>query len=48
MKIYDEEGYIDSDVHEILYELGNVGIGMASVTVGNMIGLRMKDRKSVV
>ena len=41
MKIYDEEGYIDSDVHEILYELGNVGIGMASVTVGNMIGLRM-------
>lgn len=41
MKIYDEEGYIDSEVHEILYELGNVGIGMASITIGNMIGLRM-------
>lgn len=41
MKIYDEEGFIDSDVQEILYELGNVGIGMASITISNMIGLRM-------
>lgn len=41
MRIYDEEGFIDSDVQEILYELGNVGIGMASITIGNLFGLRM-------
>ena len=26
MKIYDENGLIDSDVQEVLYELGNVGL----------------------
>lgn len=41
MKIYNEEGLIDSDVQEILYELGNVGLGMASITIGKLIGLRM-------
>lgn len=41
MKIYNEEGLIDSDIQEILYELGNVGLGMASITIGKLIGLRM-------
>lgn len=41
MKIYDEKGLIDSDVQEVLYELGNVGLGMASVTIGKLIGLRL-------
>lgn len=41
MNIFDEEGLIDSDVHDILYELGNVGLGMASVTMGRVMGVRM-------
>ena len=41
MKIYDENGLIDSDVQEVLYELGNVGLGMASVVIGKLMGLRL-------
>ena len=41
MKIFDSEGYIDSEVQEILYELGNVGLGMASITLGRIMGVRM-------
>lgn len=41
MEIFDEEGYIDSEVQEILYELGNVGLGMASITVGRIMGVHM-------
>ena len=41
MKIYDENGLIDSDVQEVLYELGNVGLGMASVAIGKLMGLRL-------
>lgn len=41
MKVFDEEGIIDSDVQDILYELGNVGLGMASIAVGRIMGVRM-------
>lgn len=41
MNVFDKNGLIDSDVQEILYELGNVGLGMASITIGKIIGLRM-------
>lgn len=41
MKIFDDEGLINSEVQEILYELGNVGLGMASITVGKIMGVRM-------
>ena len=43
MKIYDENGLIDSDVQEVLYELGNVGLGMASVAIGKLMGLRLNS-----
>ncbi len=41
MNIFDEEGLINSEVQEILYELGNVGLGMASITIGKIMGMRM-------
>ena len=42
MNIFNEDGLIDSDVQDILYELGNVGLGMASVTIGRMLGMRLQ------
>lgn len=41
MNIFNEEGLIDSDVQDVLYELGNVGLGSASVTIGRIMGLRL-------
>lgn len=41
MFVFNEEGYIDSDVQDVLYELGNVGLGMVSITVGKIMGVRM-------
>lgn len=41
MKIINEEGLIDSEVSDILYELGNVGLGSASITLGKLMGVRM-------
>lgn len=41
MNIFNEEGLIDSDVQDVLYELGNVGLGSASITVGRIMGLRL-------
>lgn len=41
MNIFDENGCIAPDVQDVLYELGNVGLGMASVTIGRMMGVRM-------
>ena len=41
MFVFDEEGYIDSEVQDILYELGNVGLGMVSITIGKIMGVRM-------
>ena len=42
MNIFNEDGLIDSDVQDIRYELGNVGLGMASVTIGRMLGMRLQ------
>lgn len=41
MNIFNEEGLIDSEVQDVLYELGNVGLGSASVTIGRIMGLRL-------
>lgn len=41
MDIFDTNGLINSDVQDILYELGNVGLGRATITIGKMMGLRM-------
>ena len=41
MNIFNEEGLIDSDAQDILYELGNVGLGSASITIGRIMGLRL-------
>lgn len=41
MNIFDENGCIVPDVQDALYEMGNVGLGMASVTIGRMMGVRM-------
>lgn len=41
MKVFNEEGYIDSDIQDILLELGNVGVGSASIMMGKIIGMRM-------
>ena len=42
MNIFDEEGLIDSDVQDVLYELGNAGLGSASITIGRIMGLRLQ------
>lgn len=42
MKLFDQEGKLDSDVQDILYELGNVGVGMASITIGKLLGVRVE------
>ena len=41
MNIFNEDGLIDSDAQDILYELGNVGLGSASITIGRIMGLRL-------
>lgn len=41
MTIFNEEGLIDSDVQDVLYELGNVGLGSASITIGRLMGIRL-------
>lgn len=42
MELYDQNGRLDSDVQDALYELGNVGVGMASVTIGKILGVRVE------
>lgn len=42
MKLFDQEGKLDEDVQDALYELGNVGVGMASVTIGRILGVRVE------
>ena len=42
MNIFNEEGLIDSDAQDVLYELGNVGLGSASITMGKIMGLRLQ------
>ncbi len=38
--IISGNGQLDEDVEDILYELGNVGVGMVSTTIGSMLGVR--------
>ena len=40
MKLFQGNGQLDEDVEDILYELGNVGVGMVSTTIGSMLGVR--------
>lgn len=42
MNIINEEGLIDSDAQDVLYELGNAGLGSASITIGRIMGLRLQ------
>lgn len=49
MNLFDQEGKLDEDVEDILYELGNVGVGMASITIGRLLGVRVElDTPNVV
>lgn len=41
MEIFKNDGMIEEDVADALYELGNVGVGMASVTIGKITGVRV-------
>ena len=42
MKLFDQDGKLDEDVQDALYELGNVGVGMASITIGRILGVRVE------
>lgn len=42
MKLFDQDGKLDSDVEDVLYEMGNVGVGMASITIGKILGVRVE------
>lgn len=42
MNLFDQEGNLDSDVQDALSELGNVGVGMASITIGRILGVRVE------
>jgi len=42
MRLFDQDGKLDADVQDVLYELGNVGVGMASVTIGKLLGVRVE------
>ena len=41
MKIYNTDGKLISDVQDVLYELGNAGTGMVSITIGRMLNIRI-------
>lgn len=41
MDIYNEDGVIDTDIKDLLYELGNVGLGSASIIIGSILGVRL-------
>lgn len=42
MKLFSQDGKLDTDVQDVLYELGNVGVGMASITMGRILGVRIE------
>ena len=42
MNLFDQDGRLDSDVEDALSELGNVGVGMASITIGRILGVRVE------
>lgn len=41
MEVFDQNGGLDSDVQDVLYELGNAGVGMATATIGKIMGVRV-------
>ena len=42
MNLFDQDGNLDLDVQDALSELGNVGVGMASITIGRILGVRVE------
>lgn len=40
MKLFNMDGSLEEDIEDILYELGNVGVGMVSTTIGQILGVR--------
>lgn len=40
MDLFYGNGHLDEDVEDILYELGNVGVGMVSTVIGSILGVR--------
>ncbi len=42
MNLFDQDGNLDLDVQDTLSELGNVGAGMASITIGKILGVRVE------
>lgn len=42
MELFGQDGKLDTDVQDVLYELGNVGVGMASVAIGRLLGVRVE------
>ncbi|KAI4448688.1 CheY-P phosphatase CheC [Eubacterium plexicaudatum ASF492] len=42
MGLFDQDGKLDTDVQDVLYELGNVGVGMASITMGRLLDVRIE------
>lgn len=40
MQLFNGDGSLEEDVEDILYELGNVGVGMVSTTIGQILGVR--------
>lgn len=40
MRLFNGDGSLEEDVEDILYELGNVGVGMVSTTIGSILGVR--------
>ena len=41
MRMFDQDGNLDADIQDALYEVGNVGLGMASITIGQILGMRV-------
>ena len=40
MQLFNGDGSLEEEVEDILYELGNVGVGMVSTTIGQILGVR--------
>lgn len=41
MKMLNNNSILNEDIYDVLYELGNVGVGMASVKIGQLMGMRV-------
>jgi chemotaxis protein CheY-P-specific phosphatase CheC len=42
MNLFNCDGSLEEDVEDILYELGNVGVGMVSTTLGQILKVRVE------